>query len=90
MRISQQSKWVISPYLLVVINSGDSFNYFDSNGKRITNGRFFHIHSLVSKSNERTARSFIDDMQGLYNSINRDAPDNIYKEQNCKSNYMEL
>lgn len=59
-------------------------------GKRITNGRFFHIHSLVSKSNEKTVRSFIDDMQALYNSINRDTPDNIYKEHNCKSIYIEL
>lgn len=87
-KLQEHDRTIFTNYKLY--NSGDSFNYFDSTGKRITKGRYFHIHSLVSKSNERTARSFIDDMQGLYNSINRDAPDNIYKEQNCKSNYMEL
>lgn len=87
-KLQEHDRTIFTNYKLY--NSGDSFNYFDSSGRKITNGRYFHIHSLVSKSNEKTARLFIDDMQALYKTINIDAPDNIYKEQNCKSNYIEL
>ena len=51
-------------------SSGDSYNYFDSNEAKITNGRYLHAHSHAYKDNESDAKKFIEDMQKIIDSIN--------------------
>lgn len=87
-KLQEHDRTIFTNYKLY--NSGDSFNYFNSRGNKITKGRYFHVHSLVSYQNEQTARHFLDDMQDLYNSINSVAPENIFKEKGCRSNYLKL
>lgn len=87
-KLGEHDRTIFTNYKLY--NSGDSFNYFDSKGSKITDGRFFHVHSLVSKDNESTACLFLKDMQILYDNIKNTAPDNIYKETACKCNYLVL
>lgn len=87
-KLGEHDRTIFTNYKLY--NSGDSFNYFDSKGSKITDGRFFHVHSLVSKDNESTACHFLKDMQILYDNIKNTAPDNIYKETACKCNYLVL
>lgn len=51
-------------------SSGDSYNYFDSNDAKITNGRNLHAHSHADKDNESDAKKFLKDMQKIIDSIN--------------------
>ena len=50
-------------------SSGDSYNYFDSNEAKITNGRYLHAHSHAYKDNESDAKKFLEDMQKIIDSI---------------------
>lgn len=50
-------------------SSGDSYNYFDSNDVKITNGRNLHAHSHAEKDNESDAKRFLEDMQKIIDSI---------------------
>ncbi|MBE6323199.1 MAG: hypothetical protein E7073_09310 [Bacteroidales bacterium] len=50
-------------------SSGDSYNYFDSNDAKITNGRYLHAHSHAEKDNESDAQRFLEDMQKIIDSI---------------------
>lgn len=45
------------------IESGDSFNYFDSNGNIITTGREIHYSSLASSENFHLSRLLLKDLQ---------------------------
>ena len=48
------------------MDSGPSIgDFFDSNKRKISRGRHFHIHSIVSYDNNENANAFIDDMQSL-------------------------
>ena len=87
-KLGEHDRTIFTNYKLY--NSGDSFNYFNSKGEIITDGRFFYVHSLVSKDNKMTACLFLKDMQKLYDNIKNTAPDNIYKESACKCNYLVL
>lgn len=87
-KLGEHDRTIFTNYKLYT--SGDSFNYFDSNGNKITKGRTFHVYSLVSKENEATAKGFLRDMQTLYDSIKKDAPDNIYRVANSNSNFLNL
>lgn len=87
-KLGEHDRTIFTNYKLYT--SGDSFNYFNSIGGKITNGRFFHIHSLVSKDNALTAQNFLQDMQNLYDSIKSVRPDNIYKDNKCQCNYIQL
>lgn len=62
------------------ISSGDSFNYFDSNDKKITNGRNLHVHSHAEIDNEADARKFIDDMQAIIDTILRKNNQSLIKK----------
>ena len=61
--------------------SGDSFNYFDEQGNRITNGRWFHAHSLVNDEAELDAIDFIDDMQSIITDLKNLNSDLIMKDK---------
>ena len=87
-KLGEHDRTIFTNYKLYT--SGDSFNYFNSSGKKITRGRFFHVYSLASKDNRLTACGFLNDMQSLYDSIKQSAPENIHKESSCRSNYLQL
>lgn len=57
--------------------SGDTLNYFDSSGKKITRGRTLHLHSLASPEQWDEAQGFISDMQGVVDFLKRNNPDLI-------------
>ena len=47
------------------LSSGDTLNYFDSQGRVISNGRFLRIASVAKREHYDAAMSFIDDMQSI-------------------------
>ena len=51
--------------------SGDSYNYFNSNGEKITNVRYLHAHSHADKDNDADAKQFIMDMQKILDNIRK-------------------
>ena len=68
--------------------SGDSFNYFDSNGNVITKGRFLNVYSLVDKEKYENWLDFVDDMQSLLERIDRNNPDMVKGDR--KSYYLKF
>ena len=52
-------------------SSGDSYNYFNSNGEKITNGRNLHVHSHAEKDNDADAKLFIMNMKKIVDNIKR-------------------
>lgn len=69
--------------------SGDSFNYLDSQGKRITNGRYLHVSSHVYTNNYKMFRNFYTDMQQLVDKIKqKNNPDLIKGDK--ESNYLNF
>lgn len=66
--------------------SGDSFKYFDAQGKLITKGRGFYINSICDPTNKEFSDDFIKSMQDFINNIDK-------KWKNCilgdnKSNFL--
>lgn len=49
--------------------SGDSYNYFNNSGEKITNGRYLHVHSNADLDNKIDAEEFLKDMQDIINNI---------------------
>lgn len=69
--------------------SGDSFNYFDSQNRIITNGRYLHIHSLGSKENYELGMQFVSDMQNIIiNTESKNNPDLFKGNKEC--NYLHF
>lgn len=69
--------------------SGDTYNYFDSKGKRITSGRNLHAHSKVSKVNAKNSNIFLHDMQQIINNIKGKNNDALIKKDK-KSNFLKF
>lgn len=69
--------------------SGDSFNYFDSQKRIITDGRYLHIHSLGSKDNFDLGWHFIEDMQKIIEKVEtKRNPDLLKGNKEC--NYLKF
>lgn len=69
--------------------SGDSFNYLDSQGERITNGRYLHVSSHVYTNNYKIFQKFYTDMQQLVDNIKqKNNPDLIKGDK--ESNYLKF
>lgn len=66
--------------------SGDTYNYFNSNGDKITDGRWLHVHSLADAGNMEDAKRLLDDIQKLINDMKSLNPNNIMKDKIC--NYL--
>lgn len=62
-------RFVITNYRL--IRSGDSFNYFNTKGEKITNGGSLDIDSLAKYDTYLYANSLIEKLQKSYNDIQR-------------------
>ena len=65
--LKEHDRTIFTNYL--VFSSGDTFNYFNSSGQKITTGRYLYKNSIAAKRNEKKAQGFIDDMQALINGI---------------------
>lgn len=70
--------------------SGDTMNYFNSTGTKITNGRTFNVYSLVDSENKLDAQDFLDKMQTVYDKIKSINPDLIHKKGELKCNFIKL
>lgn len=51
-------------------SSGDTYNYFDTQGNRVTDGRWLHAHSCAEIDNAIDALAFISDLQEIVKHIN--------------------
>lgn len=71
------------------IASGDSYNYFNSSGDKITNGRYLNIFSHAKESNENKMKIFISDMQSIIKSIKSKNNDSLIKKDKI-SNFLEF
>lgn len=80
--LKEHDRNVITNYQ--TLDSGDSFNYFNSKYERITKGRNLHIKSKANSDIEKSANSLIQDMQTLINSL--DNEDLFIGDK--KSNYL--
>lgn len=70
--------------------SGDTINYFDSVGNKITKGRTFYVNSLVERDNYNDALDFLTKMQEVYDRIKKLNPDLIHKKGELKCNFIKL
>lgn len=71
-------------------SSGDTMNYFDSKGKKITKGRTFNVYSLVDSDNMSDAQDFLSKMQSVYDFILNLNPDLIHNKGELKCNFIKL
>ena len=69
--------------------SGDTYNYFSSTGEKLTKGRNFHVHSLASKSNDKNAKTFIEDMQKIIDRIKEKNNERLIKKDKI-SNFLKF
>lgn len=63
--------------------SGDTYNYFNSSGDKITDGRWLHVHSLADSDNMRDAIGLLDDIQKLIDDTKKLNDSNIKKDRVC-------
>lgn len=70
------------------IESGDTFNYFDSMWKVISSGRHIEIFSLADREFYANSMQFISDMQAALENTKRLNQDNIIGDK--KSNYLKF
>ena len=69
--------------------SGDSYNYFDSQNRVITEGRYLHIHSMASRTNYNIGMNFVEDMQQIIEKVKKiNNPDLIKGDK--ESNYLHF
>ena len=69
--------------------SGDSYNYFDSNGRKITRGRYLHAHSHALIDNEEDSKKFLFDMQNIITSLSRLNNKSLIKKDKI-SNFLKF
>ncbi len=62
-------RFIITNYRL--IRSGDSFLYFDTKGKKITNGGALDIDSMANHETYTFVQSLLEKLQASYNDIKR-------------------
>ena len=60
-------RFVITNYRL--LRSGDSFNYFDTSGNRITNGGSLDVNSLANHETYVFVESLLSELQSTYDTI---------------------
>lgn len=69
--------------------SGDSYNYFDSQNKVITKGRYLHIHSMASRTNYNIGIGFVHDMQNIIEKVEKLNNNDLIKGKK-ESNYLHF
>ena len=84
--IEEHDRTIFTNYKLY--NSGDTFNYFGSKNKLITNGRYLHIHSNALTENMKNSFKFIEDMQNIVAKLLKENTDCIHGDKVC--NYISF
>lgn len=80
--MEEHDRTVFTNYQYLV--SGDTFNYFDSQWRIITKGRFLRIESSAHKDHYAAAMNFIDDMQHIVDDVKGKNPDGIkFDKESC-------
>lgn len=79
--LREHDRTIFTNYKL--FSSGDSYNYFDSKGEKITNGRYLHAHSLADKDNWKDSKVFLEKIQELIDRMNTINKDCIKKDKVC-------
>lgn len=69
-------------------SSGDTYNYFDSKGKKISTSRYLDVYSHAYKVNIDNSNKFIDDMQTLINELLENK--GLYIKNDEVSNYFKF
>lgn len=70
------------------IESGDTFNYFDSKWKVISSGRHIEIFSLAEREFYANSMQFVTDMQKILENTQKVNVDNVIGDK--KSNYLKF
>lgn len=78
-------RFVITNYRL--LRSGDSFNYFNTSGERITNGGSLDVDSLANHETYVFVESLLEELQSSYNAIKKN-DDMIIGDR--KSKFIEM
>ena len=87
-QLEEHDRSIITNYKMFV--SGDSFNYFDSNGDKITNGRFLSVHSLLNVNTKIKADQILSKVSGVIKHLLDINKDCVYIKSNFKSNFIAL
>ena len=85
-KLIPHDRFAITNYRL--LRSGDSFLYFDTSGKRITNGGALDVDSLAKHETYTYVESLLNKLQNTYDEVNRRNKDMIYG--NLESNFLQL
>ena len=70
------------------VYSGDTFNFWNTLGRKITNGREISYSSLAKSENHEISREFLRDIQETINFLKKSNP--AYIEGDKKSNYLDF
>lgn len=70
------------------VESGDTFNYFDSAMKVISSGRHLEVFSLADREFYNNSMRFVNDMQVVLDNVKRLNNENIIGDK--KSNYLKF
>ena len=86
--LAEHDRTIFTNYKM--FSSGDSFNYFNSSGEKITKGRYLNVYSLVDNNNNDSAADFLKKMQNIYDDVKSKNSDLIHKDKNSKSNFLKI
>lgn len=79
-------RFIITNYRL--LRSGDSFNYFDTKGERITYGNTLDVDSLANHETYIYVESLLEKLQKTYDSVKRNNNEMIYGRE--ESNFIKM
>ena len=79
-------RFIITNYRL--LRSGDSFNYFDTKGERITYGNTLDVDSLANHETYIYVESLLEKLQTTYDSVKRNNNEMIYGRE--ESNFIKM
>lgn len=85
-KLIPHDRFVITNYRL--LRSGDSFNYFNTNGERITTGNTLDVDSLANHETYIYVESLLEKLQTTYDSVKRNNNDMIYGRE--ESNFIKM
>lgn len=77
----KHDRYIITNYKM--FTSGDTYNYFNNQGEKITSGSWFYANSLADKTNMAKAEKLLTDLQELVDTLKRINDTNIKKDRIC-------
>lgn len=85
-QLCKHDRSIITNYKMFV--SGDSFNYFDSSGKKITYGDFLSVYSLIDETTKSKADKIISEISGVIQHLLEINKECVYMRSSFKSNFI--